>query len=88
MVGHAKISPTRGTRPLTSPHDQRKGREHMKSDERILGDPDFVAGLLALAQAKEKFEWKYDLKRLGYDLVVHHKNITIFPRATESTAGR
>jgi hypothetical protein len=49
-----------------SPHDQRKGREHIKSDERILGDSDFVAGVLA--QAKEKFDRQYELKRLGYDL--------------------
>ena len=43
-----------------------KGREHIKSDERILGDSDFVAGVLA--QAKEKCDRKYELKRLGYDL--------------------
>ncbi len=43
-----------------------KGREHIKSDERILGDSDFVAGVLA--QAKEKMDRKYELKRLGYDL--------------------
>ena len=43
-----------------------KGRGHIKSDERILGDSDFVAGVLA--QAEEKFDRKYELKRLGYDL--------------------
>ena len=35
-----------------------KGREHIKSDERILGDSDFVAGVLA--QAKEKCDRKYE----------------------------
>lgn len=43
-----------------------KGREHVKSDERILGDPDFVADVLS--QAEEKFNRNYELKRLGYDL--------------------
>ena len=66
MKMHAKISPTRRTRRLASPHDQRKGRGHLKSDERILGDSDFVAAVLR--QAEEKFDRKYELKRLGYDL--------------------
>ncbi len=39
---------------------------HMKSDERILGDGDFVESLLSAAD--EKFERAYELKRLGYDL--------------------
>ena len=43
-----------------------KGQEHIKSDERILGESDFVADVLS--QANEKFERKYELKRLGYDL--------------------
>jgi hypothetical protein len=43
-----------------------KGREYVKSDERILGDSDFVAAVLG--QAEEKFDRKYELKRLGYDL--------------------
>jgi putative transposase len=43
-----------------------KGREYVKSDERILGDSDFVAAVLR--QAEEKFDRKYELKRLGYDL--------------------
>jgi len=43
-----------------------KGREHVKSDERILGDSDFVADVLS--QAEEKFNRNYELKRLGYDL--------------------
>ena len=43
-----------------------KGQDHVKSDERILGESDFVADVLS--QADEKFERKYELKRLGYDL--------------------
>jgi putative transposase len=43
-----------------------KGREHLKSDERILGDSNFVADVLS--QAEEKFNPNYELRRLGYDL--------------------
>jgi putative transposase len=43
-----------------------KGQEHIKSDERILGESDFVADILS--QANEKFERNYELKPLGYDL--------------------
>lgn len=43
-----------------------KSREHIKSDERILGESDFVADILS--DANEEFERKYELKRLGYDL--------------------
>jgi len=43
-----------------------KGQGHIKSDERILGESDFVAGVIS--QANEAFERKYELKRRGYDL--------------------
>ena len=43
-----------------------KGQDHIKSDERILGESDFVDEILS--QASEKFERNYELKRLGYDL--------------------
>jgi putative transposase len=43
-----------------------KGQDHIKSDERILGESDFVDDILS--KADEKFEHKYELKRLGYDL--------------------
>jgi len=43
-----------------------KGQGHIKSDERILGESDFVDDILA--QASEKFERNYELKRLGYDV--------------------
>lgn len=39
---------------------------HVKSDERILGESDFVSEVLS--QANEKFERKYELKRRGYDI--------------------
>jgi putative transposase len=39
---------------------------HIKSDERILGNSDFVDSLLS--GADEKFERYYDIKRSGYDL--------------------
>ena len=41
-------------------------RSHTKSDERILGESTFVSDVLS--QANEKYERKYELKRLGYDL--------------------
>ena len=40
--------------------------DRVKGDERILGDSDFVESVLA--QANEKFERRYEFKRLGYDL--------------------
>ena len=43
-----------------------KGRDHIKSDERILGESDFVAHVLS--EAEEAFGRKYELKSLGYDL--------------------
>ena len=43
-----------------------KGQVHTKSDERILGESDFVTDVLF--QANEKYERQYELKRLGYDL--------------------
>ena len=43
-----------------------KGQGHIKSDERILGESDFVTGVIS--QANEAFDRKYALKRLGYDL--------------------
>jgi putative transposase len=43
-----------------------KGQDHIKSDERILGESDFVDEILS--HASEKFERNYELKWLGYDL--------------------
>ena len=44
----------------------KKGRSHSMSDERILGDTDFVESMLS--QAGEALERRYELKALGYDL--------------------
>jgi len=43
-----------------------KSQERIKSDERILGESDFVSDVLS--QANEAFDRKYELKRLGYDM--------------------
>ena len=44
----------------------RRAKEWQKSDERILGDGDFVEE--ALSASQEGFEHKYSLKSRGYDL--------------------
>lgn len=43
-----------------------KGQAHMMSDERILGESEFVDSVLS--QASERYERRYELKRQGYDL--------------------
>jgi REP element-mobilizing transposase RayT len=43
-----------------------KGRDHIKSDERILGESNFVSNVLS--EAEEAFDRKYELKSLGYNL--------------------
>lgn len=43
-----------------------KGHERIKSDERILGDNDFVTSILA--EANEKMNRHYELKSRGFDL--------------------
>ena len=45
---------------------RRMGQGHVMSDERILGDSEFVDSVLS--QAEEKYERHYELKRQGYDL--------------------
>jgi putative transposase len=40
--------------------------ERIKGDQRILGDSGFVIGVLK--EAEEKFERRYEMRRLGYDL--------------------
>ena len=42
------------------------GQVHMMSDERILGDSEFVDSVLSLAN--EKYERRFELKQRGYDL--------------------
>jgi putative transposase len=43
-----------------------KGRDHVMSDERILGESDFVDAVLS--QAGEEYDRRYELIRQGYDL--------------------
>ena len=45
---------------------RRMGQDHVMSDERILGDSEFVDSVLS--EAEEKYERHYELKRQGYDL--------------------
>lgn len=45
---------------------RQQGSDHVMSDERILGDSEFVESILS--RADEKFERRYELKRLGYNL--------------------
>ncbi len=44
----------------------RRTKDHMKSDERILGDGEFAQ--FVLDEAKERLEERYELKTQGYDL--------------------
>ena len=44
----------------------RRSGAYQKGDERILGDGDFVGGVLS--QAEEQFQQKYRMKAKGYDL--------------------
>ncbi len=56
---------------------RRKGQGRHKGDERILGDSDFVLGVLA--DANEKYERRYKLKSLGYSLEkIEQKVIEIY----------
>lgn len=43
-----------------------RGKDHVMSDERILGDSGFVDSVLG--EANEAYEHRYELKRRGYDL--------------------
>ena len=45
---------------------KRRGGEHVMSDERILGDSEFVGSVLS--QAHEVYERRYELERQGYDV--------------------
>ena len=48
-------------------------RDRIKSDERILGDTEFV--MQVLAEADEAFDRRYELKRQGYDIAKVEKRI-------------
>jgi REP-associated tyrosine transposase len=45
---------------------RQKGQDRFKGDERILGESEFVIGVLT--KANEKYNRQYELKQLGYDL--------------------
>ena len=45
---------------------RQKGQDHLMSDERILGDSEFVESILF--QADEKYERRYEVKSRGYNL--------------------
>ncbi len=47
-------------------NEMKSSKIHMKSDERILGDGDFVSDILS--QSKESFERRYALKARGIDI--------------------
>lgn len=51
--------------------------DSIKSDERILGDSEFV--MQVLAEADETFDRRYKLKSLGYDVAkVEHRVLDLF----------
>jgi putative transposase len=67
----------------------RQMKIHQKSDERILGDSDFVESVLA--GAREAMEQKYRLKALGYDLgiiITRVSGIFDIPKARIRSSGK
>ncbi len=50
----------------TEARERLQGRDHMMSDERILGDSDFVDSVIF--RSEEQYERRHKLKRHGYDL--------------------
>jgi len=50
----------------TEARERLKGRDHVMSDERILGDSDFVDSVIF--RSEEQYERRHKLKRQGYDL--------------------
>ncbi len=63
LTGGGLIRSSGGWSVITS---LRRANIHFKSDERVLGDSDFVARVLRAAD--ESLERKYDLKSKGYDI--------------------
>ena len=63
LVGGGLIRSAGGWSAVTA---MRNAKDHMKSDERILGDGDFAQSVLN--QAKERLEDRYRLQARGYDL--------------------
>ncbi|MCP4665575.1 MAG: transposase, partial [Deltaproteobacteria bacterium] len=50
----------------TEVRESLKGHDHVMSDERILGDSDFVDNVIG--QSEEQYERRHKLKRQGFDL--------------------
>jgi len=50
----------------TQARERLKGLDHVMSDERILGDSDFVDSVIS--RSEEQYERRYKLKRQGFDL--------------------
>ncbi|NLD35523.1 MAG: transposase, partial [Desulfatiglans sp.] len=64
-----------------------KGQDRIKSDQRILGESDFVIDVLS--ESEEQFSRKYKLKRLGYTFEkVTEKVCEIFELEKEYITGR
>ena len=63
LVGGGLLRSSGGWRVLKA---MSKARIHLKGDERILGDSDFVKEVLS--EQKEQFERRYWLKAQGYDI--------------------
>jgi len=64
-----------------------KGQDRIKSDQRILGESDFVIDVLS--ESEEQFSRKYKLKRLGYTFEkVTEKVCEIFKLEKEYMTGR
>ena len=58
----------------TEARESLKGRDHVMSDERILGDSDFVDSVIS--QSEEQYERRHKLKRQGFDLDRIAKRVT------------
>lgn len=64
MIGGGLIRSLGGWTPVGKAREQ--GLDHVKTDERILGSPDFVEQTLAVSG--KRYEPRYDLVHRGYDL--------------------
>ncbi len=75
LVGGGLIRSLGGWKEVKKIREKGQGRQ--KGDERILGDSDFV--LTVLSDANEKYERRYKLKSMGYDLLrIEQKVIDIY----------
>ena len=65
-----------------------ESKTHMKNDERILGDGDFVSDLLSKAKAEESLERRYALKASGVDIHYIAKRVATLLDIPEATVWR